>query len=63
MLLDNLIVEVWGVNMEKISLESLARRLYISNFSIELFADDDNEVVYTGDRNIGAKYGKTVRFL
>lgn len=27
------------------------------NFSIELFADDD-EVVYTGDRNIGAKYGK-----
>lgn len=28
------------------------------NFSIELFADDDNEVVYTGDRNIGAKYGK-----
>ena len=56
-------MEVWGVNMEKISLESLARRLYISNFSIELFADDDNEVVYTGDRNIGAKYGKTVRFL
>ena len=27
------------------------------NFSIELFADDDG-VVYTGDRNIGAKYGK-----
>ena len=27
------------------------------NFSIELFADDD-DVVYTGDRNIGAKYGK-----
>lgn len=26
------------------------------NFSIELFADD--EVVYAGDRNIGAKYGK-----
>ena len=33
MLLDNLIVEVWGANMEKISLESLARRLYISNIS------------------------------
>ena len=27
------------------------------NFSIELFADDDG-VVYIGDRNIGAKYGK-----
>ena len=27
------------------------------NFSIELFADGDG-VVYTGDRNIGAKYGK-----
>ena len=27
------------------------------NFSIELFADDDG-VVYTGDRNIEAKYGK-----
>lgn len=27
------------------------------NFSIELFADDDG-VVYTGDRNIGEKYGK-----
>lgn len=27
------------------------------NFSIELFTNDD-EVVYTGDRNIGAKYGK-----
>ena len=27
------------------------------NFSIELFANDD-EVLYTGDRNIGAKYGK-----
>lgn len=32
MLLDNLIVGVWGANMEKISLESLARRLYISNY-------------------------------
>ena len=31
MLLDNLIVEAWGVNMEKISLESLARRLHINN--------------------------------
>ena len=27
------------------------------NFSIELFADGDG-VVYTGDRNIGEKYGK-----
>ena len=27
------------------------------NFSIELFADNDG-IVYTGDRNIGAKYGK-----
>ena len=27
------------------------------NFSIELFANDGG-VVYTGDRNIGAKYGK-----
>ena len=30
------------------------------NFSIELFADfaDNDGIVYTGDRNIGAKYGK-----
>ena len=34
MLLDNLIIEAWGVNMEKISLESLARRLYISNYKL-----------------------------
>lgn len=33
MLLDNLIIEAWGANMEKISLECLARRLYISNIS------------------------------
>ena len=54
MLLDNLIVEVWGVNMEKISLESLARRLYISNCKLCLIELPEKKLYRTHNMENGS---------
>ena len=54
MLLDNLIIEAWGVNMEKISLESLARRLYINNCKLCLIELPEKKLYRTHNMENGS---------